>query len=240
MEAKNMLRSVLVIALFATSHLLAADFNGKWAGIFETDGNRVPIYLTVNVNNEGKITGFVATGRDTKQVPIEKGEPRGEELSFEIHDNANRLMLFRLALNGGVLGGDATVGGQVSKIAVVPVSGQGDRVGSGASGTSVGSGFGSGPFRVGGGVTPPTLLHKTEPEYTEEAKAAKFQGTVVLYIEVGPDGTATNIKVQHSLGMGLDEKAIEAVRKWQFLPGKKDGKPVTVAATIEVNFRLPD
>jgi TonB family protein len=238
MEAKNMLRSVLVIALFATSHLLAADFNGKWAGTFETDGNRVPIYLTVNVNNEGKITGFVATGRDTKQVPIEKGELRGEGLSFEAHDNANRLMQFRLALNGGVLGGEATVGGQVSKIAVVPISGQGDRVGSGTAGTSVGSGFGSGPPI--GGVTPPTLLHKTEPEYTEEAKAAKFQGTVVPYIEVGPDGTATNIKVQHSLGMGLDEKAIEAVRKWQFLPGKKDGKPVTVAATIEVNFRLPD
>ena len=239
-----MLRSVLVIALFAASHLLAADFNGKWAGIFETDGNRVPIYLTVNVNNEGKITGFVATGRDTKQVPIEKGEPRGEELSFEARDNANRLMQFRLALNGGVLGGEATVGGQVSKIAVVPVSGQGDRVGSGTSGTGVGSGFGSGPvapdFGVGGGVTPPTLLHKTGPEYTEEARAAKFQGAVVLYIEVAPDGTATNIKVQRSLGMGLDEKAVEAVKKWQFSPGKKDGKPVTVAATIEVNFRLPD
>jgi TonB family protein len=59
-----------------------------------------------------------------------------------------------------------------------------------------------------------------------------------LYIEVDPSGHATNIRVQRSLGLGLDEKAIEAVRKWKFSPGKKDGKAVTVAATIEVNFRL--
>jgi periplasmic protein TonB len=77
-----------------------------------------------------------------------------------------------------------------------------------------------------------------EPQYTEEARAAKFQGTVTLYAEITPDGTATNIRVLHSLGLGLDEKAIEAVKQWRFKPGQKDGKPVTVAATIEVNFRL--
>ena len=60
----------------------------------------------------------------------------------------------------------------------------------------------------------------------------------MLYIEVDPSGKATNIKVVRSLGLGLDEKAIEAVKKWKFRPGYKDGKPVTVAATIEVNFRL--
>jgi TonB family protein len=60
---------------------------------------------------------------------------------------------------------------------------------------------------------------------------------VVLYIEVGPDGTATNIQVQRALGYGLDEKAIEAMRQWRFRPGMKDGQPVTVAATIEVTFR---
>jgi len=60
----------------------------------------------------------------------------------------------------------------------------------------------------------------------------------VLYIEVDATGKATNIHVQRSLGLGLDEKAMEAVKKWRFSPGKKDGKAVTVAATIEVNFRL--
>jgi protein TonB len=79
---------------------------------------------------------------------------------------------------------------------------------------------------------------KWSPEYTEEARAAKYQGTVLLSVEIDPNGNATNIKVQHALGLGLDEKAIEAVRQWKFKPGQKDGKPVTVAASIEVNFRL--
>jgi TonB family protein len=91
---------------------------------------------------------------------------------------------------------------------------------------------------VGGGVTAPALLYKVEPEYSEEARKAKYQGVVVLYVEVDPSGKAVNPRVVRSLGLGLDEKAIEAVRKWKFRPGYKDGKAVTVAATIEVNFRL--
>jgi TonB family protein len=96
----------------------------------------------------------------------------------------------------------------------------------------------SGVYRVGNGVTPPRLIFKMEPQYTEEARAAKFQGTVLLYIVVQADGRATDIRVQRSLGLGLDEKAIEAVQQWRFTPGTKDGNPVPVAATIEVNFRL--
>ena len=120
-------------------------------------------------------------------------------------------------------------------------SGSGGGVGSGKGGgygPGEGGGAGGGVFRVGGGVTAPALLYKVEPEYSEEARKAKYQGTVLLYIEVDPSGHATNIRVARSLGLGLDEKAIEAVRKWKFKPGYKDGKPVTVAATIEVNFRL--
>ncbi len=120
-------------------------------------------------------------------------------------------------------------------------SGSGGGVGSGKGGgfgPGEGGGVGGGVFRVGGGVSAPALLFKKEPEYSEEARKAKYQGTVLLYIEVDPSGKATNIKVQRSLGLGLDEKAIEAVKQWKFKPGYKDGKPVTVAATIEVNFRL--
>jgi len=120
-------------------------------------------------------------------------------------------------------------------------SGNGGGVGSGKGGgfgPGEGGGVGGGPYRVGGGVSSPTLLYKKEPEYSEEARKAKYQGTVLLYVEVDPSGRATNIKVQRSLGLGLDEKAIEAVKQWKFKPGYKDGKPVTVAATIEVNFRL--
>jgi periplasmic protein TonB len=120
-------------------------------------------------------------------------------------------------------------------------SGSGGGVGSGKGGgfgPGEGGGVGGGVYKVGGGVTAPVLLHKIEPEYSEEARKAKYQGTVLLYIEVSPDGRATNIRVARSLGLGLDEKAIEAVKQWKFKPGYKNGQPVTVAATIEVNFRL--
>lgn len=120
-------------------------------------------------------------------------------------------------------------------------SGSGGGVGSGKGGgfgPGEGGGVGGGVYRVGGGVTAPIVLSKKDPEYSEEARKAKYQGTVLLSIEVSPSGAASNIKVVRSLGLGLDEKAIEAVKQWKFKPGYKDGKPVTVAATIEVNFRL--
>jgi TonB family protein len=87
-------------------------------------------------------------------------------------------------------------------------------------------------------VSAPSLIYKVEPEYSEEARKAKYQGVVVLYVEVDPGGRAGNLRVLNSLGLGLDEKAIDAVRKWRFRPGYKDGKPVTVVAIVEVNFRL--
>jgi TonB family protein len=121
-------------------------------------------------------------------------------------------------------------------------NGTGGGVGSGIGcsfGPGVGGGgVGGGVFRAGRGVTAPALLYKVEPEYSEEARKAKYQGIVVLYVEVDPAGRAQNVRVLQRLGLGLDEKAIDAVRKWRFRPGLKDGKPVTVAATVEVNFRL--
>ena len=92
--------------------------------------------------------------------------------------------------------------------------------------------------RVGGGVSAPRVVAKIEPQYSEEARLAKYSGTVVLYLEIGPDGLAHNLRVVEGLGLGLDEKAVEAVRNWRFTPGTKNGEPVTVAAHIEVNFRL--
>src|SRR5579872_654396 len=88
------------------------------------------------------------------------------------------------------------------------------------------------------GVTPPKLLQKVEPEYSDEARAAKLQGSAMIYVEIGPDGLAHNARVLRPLGLGLDEKGLEAVAKWRFQPGTKDGQPVPVAATIEINWRL--
>lgn len=111
--------------------------------------------------------------------------------------------------------------------------------GSGAGfGPGSGGGFGGGAFRVGGGVSPPELLQKVEPEYSEEARKAKQQGTVVLQVVVGIDGRVHDVKITRPLGLGLDEKAIEAVKRWSFRPGRKEGKAVAVIANIEVNFHL--
>jgi TonB family protein len=93
-------------------------------------------------------------------------------------------------------------------------------------------------LRVGGGVTAPSVIQKTDPEYSDEARAAKISGTVTAYVEIGPDGMAHNSQVIQGVGFGLDEKAIGAINKWRFKPGTKDGAAVTVAAHIEVNFKL--
>jgi TonB family protein len=93
-------------------------------------------------------------------------------------------------------------------------------------------------FRIGPGIAAPKPLQRGEPGYSEDARLAQLMGTVVLSITVGADGLAHDIKVVRGLGLGLDEKAAEAVGKWTFQPGTKDGQPVPVAAIIEVNFRL--
>jgi len=94
------------------------------------------------------------------------------------------------------------------------------------------------PSRVGNGVTAPALASKIEPDYSEEARVAKIQGTVVLSIVIGADGHAYNATLARSIGFGLDEKALDAVMQWQFKPGTQNGLPVPVMAQIEVNFRL--
>jgi TonB family protein len=89
-----------------------------------------------------------------------------------------------------------------------------------------------------GNVSAPVPIYKPEPEYSEQARKAKLNGTVKLSIVVDIDGNAKNIRVVRPLGMGLDEKAVEAVAKWRFKPGMKDGLPVAVKANVEVNFRM--
>ncbi len=120
-------------------------------------------------------------------------------------------------------------------------SGSGGGIGSGEGpgvGPGKGGGIGGGIFRVGGGVSAPRALFAPDPEYSEEARKAKYQGVVVLWLIVGPDGRPRDMKIVRSLGMGLDQKAIEAVRQWKFEPAMKDGKPVAVQINVEVNFRL--
>jgi protein TonB len=111
--------------------------------------------------------------------------------------------------------------------------GHGPGIGPGGPG-----GITGGPYTVGGSVSAPIVVYRIEPEYSEEARKAKYSGTVLVYIEVDSSGAPRNLKVVKGIGLGLDEKALEAVSKWRFKPGRKDGTPVTVRAQVEVSFRL--
>jgi periplasmic protein TonB len=101
-----------------------------------------------------------------------------------------------------------------------------------------GGGIGGGAYRVGGRVSAPRLVYGPEPEFSEEARKSKYQGVAVLWAVVGPDGRVRDLRIQRSLCMGLDEKAIAAVKTWRFEPAHKDGVPVAVQIAVEVNFRL--
>ncbi len=93
-------------------------------------------------------------------------------------------------------------------------------------------------YRVGGDVSGPVIISKTEPTYSQEARNAKYSGTVLLSLVVDANGLPRDIKVYRPLGLGLDEKAIEAVYQWRFRAGMKNGHAVATEATITVSFRL--
>jgi protein TonB len=111
--------------------------------------------------------------------------------------------------------------------------GIGHKHGPGAGDGDPGSGMGN-----RGVLTPPVLLWKVDPDYSDPARAAKVQGIVVLRIEIDQAGQIREMRVDQSLGLGLDEKAMEAVRRWRFRPGMRDGKAVATSGLVEVHFRL--
>jgi protein TonB len=118
-------------------------------------------------------------------------------------------------------------------------SGGGVGVGHGPGvGAGSGGGIGGGVYKVGGGISAPQAISSPDPDYTEEARRAKKQGTCVLWLIVDAAGHPRDLKVVRGLGLGLDAKALEAVRQWRFQPALKDGKPVDVQISVEVEFHL--
>jgi protein TonB len=112
-------------------------------------------------------------------------------------------------------------------------SGNGNGIGPGSGGNT-----GGGVMHIGGGVSKPVVLYSVEPEFSEEARKAKFSGNVEVYLWVDEDGRPSHIRIVRGVGMGLDEKAVEAVRQYRFKPAMKDGKPVKVDLYIDVNFQI--
>jgi TonB family protein len=120
-------------------------------------------------------------------------------------------------------------------------SGRGDE----PSSTPVGTGENrSAVFKVCGATnpppcaTPPRAIKSPDPRYSKEARKKKIGGITVLWLIVGADGLPRDIRVARSVGYGLDEEAIKAVKKWRFEPSTIDGKPVAVMINVEVTFRL--
>jgi periplasmic protein TonB len=105
-------------------------------------------------------------------------------------------------------------------------------------GPGKGGGYGGNVYQVGGGVSPPELVFAPDPEFSDEARRAKFQGTCVVSVVVDAKGNIQHAHIIGHLGMGLDEKALEAVKQYRFIPAKLAGKPVPVEIVVEVIFRI--
>ena len=120
-------------------------------------------------------------------------------------------------------------------------NGSGSGLGSGSgSGLGPGSGgnYGGGLRHVGGGVSSPEVIYKVEPEFSEEARKAKFMGVVTVTLIVNTQGLPQDVHVIRGVGMGLDDKAVEAVRQYKFKPAMENGHPVPVRVNVEVNFQI--
>lgn len=112
-------------------------------------------------------------------------------------------------------------------------SGNGNGIGPGSGGN-----MGGGLRKIGGGVSAPVILFQPEPEFSEEARKAKVAGNVLVYLQVDTNGHPTHVRVLRGIGLGLDEKAMEAVRQYRFKPAMENGHPVQVEMNVEVNFTI--
>lgn len=211
--------------------------------------NAHPIELTDYVMKIGKGGPSGGGGGDASKLKASAGTPpRSAKTQFTppvvLQQQTSKLMVEPTVVADMRIPQSSQIGDPLSKL-VTPSNGSGVGGGIGTGdGGGVGSGHGGpgvgpGIFHLGeSGVTAPKALYTPEPEFSEEARKAKYQGVVTLDIVVGADGRVHNAKVVQSLGMGLDEKALETVKTWKFDPAKKDGRAVACAFNVAIDFRL--
>ena len=191
-------------------------------------------------------------GGQRNPLPIERGEIPHVAQKIFIPPTPRSQVIPQITLPTGLddmpqIIADAPVGIPTGMIGTHSAGPGGDKgIGTG-KGNRIGPGEGQGPGTtpgIGNGGTRvrlsalPQVLWKIEPEYSEEARKARYQGSVMIALEVDSEGRPRNIRVIRSLGMGLDERALEAVARWRFKPGVLNGRPVSAPVSIEVSFRL--
>jgi len=184
-------------------------------------------------------------GSNTSAAPARRGIPPPRSYRTFIppmtHPDPKLAMLESIDFDVPVIdAGTANFGDPFSRLANGGLGDQGGHtIGNRPGGPGVGDGAGpNGSGRFGVPIRPAELIYRVDPEFSEDARKARFQGTVVLMIEVGTDGRAHNPKVIENPGLGLDEKAIEAVQQWRFRPAQRGGTPLVSTARIEVHFHL--
>lgn len=211
--------------------------------------NTIPVPLTDYTFKVGKGGQSGGGGGDVSKLRASSGTPpkaAKEQVAppVVLQQHASKLMVQPTVVADLRLPPSTQTGDPLSKLLIpsngVGVSGgigsgDGGGIGSGHGGPGVGPGY----FRAGvNGVSAPRAIYTPEPEFSEEARKAKYQGVVVLQGIIGVDGRVHNPHVVRSLGMGLDEKALEIVRQWKFDPGQKDGRAVPVEMGLEISFNL--
>lgn len=210
----------------------------------------VPVDLVVPPKAPPKETAMGGGGGQRGPTPVTKGTPPKFAETQIVPPKAPPMQDPKIKIQPTIeVQQDIKMASSIPQIGVANSPLVGMSMGNG-SGTGLGAGNGSGlgpgsggntgggPRRIGGGVSAPVLIYSVEPEFSEEARKAKVAGNVLVNLYVDQRGLPSHVHVIRGVGMGLDEKAVEAVRQYRFKPAMENGKPVLVELNVEVNFQI--
>ena len=210
----------------------------------------VPVELTVPPMAPAKAQSMGGGGGQRGPTPVTKGTPPKFADTQIVPPKAPPMQDPKIKIQPTIeVQKDVKMASSIPQIGVANSPLVGMSMGNG-SGTGLGSGNGSGlgpgsggntgggPRRIGGGVSAPILIYSVEPEFSEEARKAKVAGNVLVNLYVDQNGNPSHVHVIRGVGMGLDEKAVEAVKQYKFKPAMENGKPVLVELNVEVNFQI--
>jgi TonB family protein len=210
---------ILLAGMATTFTMAAANLDGTWVGIMVLDNQAGRISLTLH--EEGQSVSGTATFGDDEPAKIKHPESAGNVLRFAVYGASGDAIKFRLKVVDGLLVGEVFHRGE----ALAGEAKFGDRIAEVML-----------PFH-NGCTTPALLLQSVPAEYSHEARRAQLEGTVYLSVLIDTGGQPVEIHVMRGLGMGLDQKAAEALKKWQFKPALLKGKPVPFETIVAVHFR---